>query len=60
MKKLAILAVLGLCACETPAEMSARTQLDAACLEGNLDACKAVQERVSAENQTMATTLSGL
>ena len=60
MKKLMILAVLGLAACETPAERSARTQLDAACLNGNLQACRAVQERVAAENQVIATTAAGI
>ena len=60
MKRLMILAVLGLCACESPAEISARNQLDAACVEGNLQACRAVQERVAAENQALATTVAGL
>jgi hypothetical protein len=60
MKKLMILAVLGLSACETPAEISARNQLDAACLNGDLQACRAVQERVAAENQSLAITAAGL
>jgi len=60
MKKLIILAAFGLAACETPAEISARTQLDAACVDGNLQACRAVQERVAAENQTLAITAAGL
>ncbi len=51
MKKLLTLAVLGLCACETPAEISARNQLDAACVNGDLQACRAVQERVAEETQ---------
>ena len=60
MKKLMTLAVLGLCACETPAELAARNQLDAACINGDLQACRAVQERVAAENQALATTAAGL
>lgn len=58
MKRYLILAVLGLCACESPAEISAREQIDAACLAGNLRACIAVQERVAAENQALATTFA--
>ncbi|KPB01353.1 hypothetical protein [Ahrensia marina] len=53
------IAVLGLTACETTAERSARTQLDAACIKGNLEACRAVQERVAAEGQLLATTAAG-
>ncbi|MFK7835727.1 MAG: hypothetical protein AB8B60_05855 [Sulfitobacter sp.] len=60
MKKLLLLAALGLSACETPAEISAREQLDAACMAGNLQACAAVQQRVAAENQALATSLQGL
>jgi len=60
MKRYMVLAFLGLCACETPAEISAREQLDAACLAGNLQACAAVQQRVSADNQALATTMAGL
>lgn len=60
MKRYLILMVIGLSACESPAEISAREQLDAACLDGNLQACAAVQQRVAAENQTLATTASGL
>lgn len=59
MKKLIALAVLGLCACETPAEISARNQLDAACMNGDLQACMAVQQRVAAENQSLAITAAG-
>lgn len=60
MKKLIALAVFGLCACETPAEISARNQLDAACMNGDLQACMAVQQRVAAENQSLAITAAGL
>ncbi len=60
MKKLIILTVLGLCACESPAEIAAREQLDAACVSGDLQACAAVQQRVAAENQALATSLIGL
>ena len=56
MKRYLVLAILGLSACETPAEISAREQLDAACMEGNLQACAAVQARVAAENQSLAST----
>jgi hypothetical protein len=59
MKKYLILAVISLSACETPAEISAREQLDAACLAGDLQACAAVQQRVAAENQALATTAAG-
>lgn len=59
MKKFLILAVFSLSACETPAEISARKQLDAACLSRNLQACIAVQQRKSAEDQTLATLGSG-
>jgi hypothetical protein len=58
MKKYVLLALLTLSGCETRAEMAARTQLDAACLAGNLQACAAVQRRVSADNQALATSLS--
>ncbi|MGB0410932.1 MAG: hypothetical protein ACPGFA_05045 [Pikeienuella sp.] len=60
MKRYLILALLGLAACETPAEISAREQLDAACLGGNLEACAAVQQRVAAENLALATSLISL
>lgn len=60
MKGYLILGFLGLCACETPVEIAAREQLDAACFEGNLQACAAVQQRISAENQTLAITAAGL
>ncbi|WP_342076915.1 hypothetical protein [Yoonia sp. SS1-5] len=60
MKRYLFLAILGLSACETPAEISAREQIDAACLAGDLQACAAVQQRVAAENQALATTASGL
>lgn len=60
MRPYLILAALCLSACETPAELSAREQIDAACMAGNLDACAAVQQRVAAENQALATTVSGL
>ncbi len=59
MKRYLILAVLGLSACESPAEIAAREQLDAACIAGDLQACAAVQQRVAAENQTIATTAAG-
>lgn len=59
MKKLLFLAVLSLAACETPAEKSAREQLDGACVAGDLQACAAVQQRVAAENQALATSLIG-
>lgn len=59
MKKYLILAVISLSACETPAEISAREQLDAACVAGDLQACAAVQQRVAAENQALATTAAG-
>lgn len=60
MKKFLVLAVLGLCACETPAEISARQQLDAACVAGNLDACVAVQTRVTDQDRNLAITLAGI
>lgn len=60
MKRYLILAVLALSACETPAEISAREQLDTACLAGNLQACAAVQQRVAAQNQALATSTIGL
>ncbi|WP_189370096.1 hypothetical protein [Tateyamaria omphalii] len=59
MKRYLFLAALGLSACESPAEIAAREQLDAACLDGNLQACAAVQQRVAAENQALATSVSG-
>jgi hypothetical protein len=60
MKRYIMLAILGLSACETPAETAARTQLDAACLAGNLQACAAVQQRAATDNQTLAITAAGL
>jgi len=60
MRKYIILTVLGLSACETPAEISAREHVDAACLKGELQACIAVQERVAAQNQSLATSLIGV
>lgn len=59
MKRYIILAVLALSACDSPAEIAASRQLDAACLEGNIEACAAVQQRVDARNQTLATTAAG-
>ncbi len=59
MKRYLLLVVLGLSACESPAEISAREQLDAACVAGDLQACAAVQQRVAAENQTIAITAAG-
>ncbi len=59
MKRYLILAALALSACETPAEIAAREQLDAACMAGDLPACAAVQERVAAENQALALTALG-
>ncbi len=60
MKRYLILAALALSACDSPAEISASKQLDAACLDGNLQACAAVQQRVDARNQSLATTAAGL
>jgi len=60
MKKFLVLAVIGLSACETPAEISARQQLDAACASGNLDACVAVQDRAIANERNVAIILSGV
>lgn len=59
MKRYLILAALGLSACDSPAEISASRQLDAACLDGNIEACAAVQRRVDSRNQTLATTAAG-
>ena len=59
MKRYLLLVVLGLSACESPAEISAREQLDAACVAGDLQACAAVQQRVAAENQAIAITAAG-
>ena len=59
MKRYLVLFALCVSACETPAEIAAREQLDAACLSGNLQACAAVQQRVAAENQALATSVSG-
>lgn len=60
MKRYLILAVLGLSACESPTEISAREQIDAACRNGDIQACAAVQQRVAAENQNLALTMIGL
>lgn len=60
MTRYLFLAILGLSACETPAEISAREQIDAACMAGDLQACSAVLDRVAAENQALATTAAGL
>ena len=60
MKRYLILAALALAACDSPAEIAASEQLDAACLDGNLTACAAVQERVNARNQSLATTAAGI
>jgi hypothetical protein len=60
MKRYFILAALALSACETPAEISAREQLDAACMAGDLQACAAVQQRVAAENQALAISVLSL
>lgn len=60
MKRYLVLAALALSACETPAEISAREQIDAACMAGDLRACAAVQQRVAAENQALATSVIGL
>lgn len=59
MKKFIVLAILALSACDSPAEIAASRQLDAACLNGNIEACAAVQGRVDARNQTLATTAAG-
>lgn len=60
MRGFLVLSLLGLCACETPVETAAREQLDAACLDGNLQACAAVQQRAAADSQTLAITALGL
>lgn len=60
MKRYLFLAVLGLSACETPAEISAREQLDSACVAGNLQACTAVQQRVAAENLNLSVATIGM
>lgn len=60
MKRYVILVALVLSACDTPAEIAAGERLDAACLEGNIEACAAVQRRVDARNQAYATTASGI
>ncbi|MGH1414575.1 MAG: hypothetical protein ACRBB0_13865 [Pelagimonas sp.] len=59
MKRYIILAILGLSACDSPAELAASQKLDDACLDGNIQACAAVQQRVNARNQTLATTTAG-
>lgn len=56
MKKYLVLGVLGLSACDSPAEIAASEKLDAACLAGDIQACAAVQQRVNARNQALATT----
>lgn len=60
MKKLICLAVIGLTACETPAEIAAREQIDAACIGGNLEACALVEQRVAAQNEAAAIIAAGL
>ena len=59
MKRYLILAAIGLSACDSPAEIAAGKKLDAACLEGDIQACAAVQRRVDARNQSIATTAAG-
>lgn len=59
MKRYLILAVSALSACETPVEISAREQIDAACMAGDIQACAAVQQRVAAENQNLTLTTLG-
>ena len=59
MKKYIILAALGLSACDSPAEIPAARQLDEACVQGNIEACAAVQRRVDSRNLTLATTSLG-
>ncbi len=59
MKRYLILAALALSACDSPAEIAASQRLDHACLQGNIQACAAVQQRVDARNQTLATTAAG-
>ncbi|WP_425037317.1 hypothetical protein [Primorskyibacter sp. S187A] len=59
MKRYLILAVLALSACDSPAEIEASRKLDAACMEGNIEACAAVQRRVDSRNQTLATSAAG-
>ena len=51
MKKYLFLIALAASACDTPAEIAAARKLDAACLDGNIEACAAVQERVNARVQ---------
>ena len=59
MKRYLLIAVLGLSACDTPAEIAASEKLDEACLAGDLQACAAVQQRVNARNQTYVATAAG-
>ena len=59
MKRYLILAAFALSACDSPTEIAASKRLDEACLEGNIPACAAVQQRVDARNQTLATTAAG-
>lgn len=56
MKKLVLLAALALSACDSPAEIAAAKNLDNACLAGDLQACAAVQQRVNARNQALASS----
>ena len=58
MKKYLILAILGLSGCETAAEISAREQIDAACVSGDLKACALVEKRVAARNRDDAIATS--
>jgi len=61
VKKILYLAILGLCtACETPAEIAAREQIDSACIAGNLEACALVEQRTAAENQAAAIIIAGM
>ncbi|MEP2980523.1 MAG: hypothetical protein ABJO86_13615 [Lentilitoribacter sp.] len=55
MKRFPIILLLGLAACASPVEISARKQIDDACIAGNLQACEAVERRAAAESQALAT-----
>ncbi|GAA6176363.1 hypothetical protein [Sulfitobacter pacificus] len=59
MKRYLLLVALGLSACDSPTEIAASQRLDEACLQGNIHACAAVQQRVDARNQALATTAAG-
>ncbi len=60
MKRYLVLAAIALSACESPVELAARQQIDAACLAGDLQACAAVQERRAGEDLSLATSLISL